>query len=99
MAKLAKRSDVLSNRTMKSIYINANEEIIKTQNNYYMKYKKTILNFNNNISQLRKFLIFKFSSYFYFFLNFPIGTLPFWEAFPGAFPLAIFSPSIFSLII
>ena len=53
LTKLAKKNDVLNNQTMKSIYIKASEEIIKTQINYYMKYEKNFLIFNDNINQLK----------------------------------------------
>ena len=53
LTKLAKKNDVLNNETMKSIYIKASEEIIKTQINYYMKYEKNFLIFNDNINQLK----------------------------------------------
>ena len=50
LTKLAKKNDVLNNQTMKSIYIKASEEIIKTQINYYMQFNFTHLILNPRIS-------------------------------------------------
>ena len=41
---------------MKSIYINASQEIIKTQINHYMKYEKKFIIFSDDINQLNNVL-------------------------------------------
>ena len=56
LTDLAKKSDVLNNETMKNIHIKASEEIIQSLINYYMKYEKHFLIFNDNINKLKNIL-------------------------------------------
>lgn len=53
LTKLARKSDDLKNETAKSIYINASEEIIKSQIKYYINYEKKFLFINDNINKLK----------------------------------------------